>query len=886
MAAGRWRDLLPILILAVLPALAYAPAWHEGRLLAPGDGVTLHLPLRTEVWRALDRGETPSWNPSAFSGAPLLAAYRPGAFHPLMMVLTPLAPFTAFQLLVVVSLGLCGPLAFLYVRRLGAEPVGALLSGAGFALGPYLVGHLGDTPTLVAAPALVLVLLAGETALARPRATTGVLLALAVALLLLAGSPEAVGAGAILLSAQLVFSWRGREGPKGELSRWRVVLASVAAGATLAAPQLLPTLIALGEAGPATAGFGAGDGLSGAAIGLTGFLAGLITHTPAPLFALAAVPLLVANPALRAAAGITLGLGVLMVWRGQGGLGGAVPLAFDLTLAVLAGLSLSTQWRVRHETEGRRLRLLTAVVAALAVAGLSVITSTTGPLPSELTGPVGLLALALILFLLFGGSRRAVAAHVFLLPLLASFLLQPWGRRAWEGAPTPATLMEGTPTRRAIDRVMGPRRHERTLTVAESWPRELSEDLGWANLATFGERHNTEGYDPLVPASRRVVLDGMREDGTLPRAFLTTDPGRLELLGVRWVQVPTRSLVVRADEEGLGDAVDVILEPPRPKQFSLPFTYATEVRIASFLAGAVDVPQGEIVAECVARLAGGREIRLPIRAGVHTAEWAWDRPDVRPVVRHERPRILKSISTREGFPSHQYLGVLDLPARYALVGLRFRAAPGAPPLWLLRLGLHDGATGRDIGVGLASGYLSDMVRLREAGGTPRVTLFEVRRGVGPAWVVDSLRRLPDAARVSDFLRSPTRLGVDSRREALAVARDVEGVTLPPQSRSSGAVLARAIGGRIVLRAAGPGLLVLAEGWDPGWAVRVDADPGRVLKMNGDRLGVVLPEGTHRVVFRHSARGLDWGVLLALLAGAGLAGALLRERTSRAGSVPV
>ena len=127
MAAGRRRDLLLILILAVLPALAYAPAWREGRLLAPGDGGTLHLPLRAEVWRALERGEVPSWNPSSFSGAPLLAAYRPGAFHPLMTVLTPLAPFAAFQLLVLVSLALCGPLGFLYARRLGAEPVGALL---------------------------------------------------------------------------------------------------------------------------------------------------------------------------------------------------------------------------------------------------------------------------------------------------------------------------------------------------------------------------------------------------------------------------------------------------------------------------------------------------------------------------------------------------------------------------------------------------------------------------------------------------------------------------------------------------------------------------------------------------------------------------------------
>jgi hypothetical protein len=172
------------------------------------------------------------------------------------------------------------------------------------------------------------------------------------------------------------------------------------------------------------------------------------------------------------------------------------------------------------------------------------------------------------------------------------------------------------------------------------------------------------------------------------------------------------------------------------------------------------------------------------------------------------------------------------------------------------------------------------VRLREAAGTPLVTLFEVRRGVGPAWVVESLRRLPDAERVGDLLRSPTRLGVDSRREALAVESDVVGVTLPPSSRASGAVVARAVGGRLIVRAAGPGLLVVSEGWDAGWRVWVDGAPARAVRVNGDRLGVVLADGTHRVVFRHRARGLGIGVALALLGVVGLAFALGRERLRR------
>ena len=40
------------LLLALLPPLAYAPAWGEGRLLGPGDGAALHFPLRAAVWHA------------------------------------------------------------------------------------------------------------------------------------------------------------------------------------------------------------------------------------------------------------------------------------------------------------------------------------------------------------------------------------------------------------------------------------------------------------------------------------------------------------------------------------------------------------------------------------------------------------------------------------------------------------------------------------------------------------------------------------------------------------------------------------------------------------------------------------------------------------------
>src|SRR5262249_61201754 len=98
---------------------------------------------------------------------PPSAAYWPGALYPLMPVLAPLGPFVAFQALVLVSLAAAAVLTFLYLRRLGAERVGAYVAAPAFALGPYLVAHLDDTATVVAAPLLPLLLLAAERHLER-----------------------------------------------------------------------------------------------------------------------------------------------------------------------------------------------------------------------------------------------------------------------------------------------------------------------------------------------------------------------------------------------------------------------------------------------------------------------------------------------------------------------------------------------------------------------------------------------------------------------------------------------------------------------------------------------------------------------------------------------
>jgi hypothetical protein len=734
------RSALVLGLLFLMPAAAHAPAWLNDRLLGPGDGTFLHYPLRAEAWRALRRGELPAWSPAVFGGTPLLASYRPGALNPLMWALSPLPPFVAFQVLVLVSLGGAGGLTFLYLRRLGAHPVGAYLGGLAYALGPYLVNHLGDTATVVAAPLLPLALLATEAHIARAGAARAALLAGTIALLLLAGSPAAARAGLALVAARLVLAHLR---PRAFRPRLVSSLLAVLAGIALAAPQLLPTLVAAAEADRGVAGHAGEPGrfLPGA----FGLVLQYVSHTPAPAFALAALPLALTRGPVRALLAALLLCVALRYGRGPLSAPGSLALVFDLSLALLAGLSLGVQWEERTTPLGRRLRAWTLVFGLAGALGLSVAAAALRPLPQGLAGAVGVLAVGFIFYIAQAGTGEALRAGAFLLPMTAALALQPAGREAWKGAATRRELVFGTPVREAVDRALGPLRGERMLTLARDWPREAAVDLGFGNLAAVMGRSSANGYLPLVPQRTRDALLGMNEAGLLPGAFFRTSPTLLERLGIRVVQAPVAALRAPADGAGLGEVLDLPLEAERPRLLPVPRAFATEVRLATWMADAVGVPQGQPVAEVAVRLASGSELVYSLRAGVETAEWALDRADVRRLARHRKPRVESSFRGKDqGFDGHRYLAVLDLGGRYLVDGLRLRRRAADPgQLYLHRAGTADGP--RPTGVSLVSAYVSDLGVLREIPSVPSVRLYSVRGGSGLARVVDQVRVVRDHA---------------------------------------------------------------------------------------------------------------------------------------------
>lgn len=589
-------DAFALFVLAVFPLIAYVEPLLDHRLLGPGDGVALHLPLRAEAFAAYREFSLPFLNTREFLGTPLLAAYRGGVLYPLTILLAPFDPFSAFQALVLISVCLAGILTYLYLKRLGAGAPGAFVAALSFAYGPYLLSHFEDTATLVAAPLLPLVLLAAESHMNRASASRLVGLGVAIALLVLAGSPEALKAGGSLLFGRLLLGHTLSRSPRSP-SRRATALA-VLIGIGLSAPQWLPTLEMVPFAGRQATGLIAGA--AGETVtGLAGLILKIVTHTPAASLAVASLPLLFERLPVRVLLLAVLASLALQTGRGPLLAPGALPLVLEFALAALAGLALDEQWRARRTRRGRTLRAYFLVASLASVGALSIAAATLGGLPERLAAAVGVLAVSFIAYQAFADSVSEVAAGIFLVPLAVSFALQPTSREIFKEAPTRGQLVAGTPARRAVDRALadiGPA--PRVLTLVSEFPYAEANDLGFAGYGALAPRIQANGYDPMAPLSTRRTLGEMGARGNLTTRSLTPDVQRLRAWSIDAVQVRADDLV-----STLRETLNLELSPGVKHTLSVP-----TLRLKTITLEVEAVPSAIILV--AARLNGDREAPL------------------------------------------------------------------------------------------------------------------------------------------------------------------------------------------------------------------------------------------------------------------------------------
>ena len=144
-------------------------------------------------------------------------------------------------------------------------------------------------------------------------------------------------------------------------------------------------------------------------------------------------------------------------------------------------------------------------------------------------------------------------------------------------------------------------------------------------------------------------------------------------------------------------------------------------------------------------------------------------------------------------------------------------------------------------------------------------IYELHDWLPRAFVVGQLVREASEEQAVGRLLSPR---FEPERQAIVEAE----VVLPPEAGSSSQVeITRRSNTEVVLRASlpKPGLLVLSEGYYPGWRASVDGEDAPIHRVNVMMRGVVLPAGDHDVVFRFRSATIRAGLVVSLVALAAL-----------------
>ena len=930
------------LVILIAPLIFFWPAVAGQNVLAIGDGWSYSLLMKALCGRMLAQGILPLWNPYSFGGSPLLAGVQPGALYPPNWLFAIFSPGVAMNVVVITTYHVAMTGMFLYARAIGATRLGALVSGAIFAFGGFMVSHL-DQPNCIGslawAPWLLWVIEkireraeTAETTLETLRSSWTWVTAGAIIFTLqfFAGHPQSALHVGLMSGAYALYTFLQCERPKA----WRFAIAISAlalCGGLLCMIQLLPAreLQSLGQRAALSYDF-----FSTLALPPHSFLTLIFPYFFGggypPLYRVGGWDswwLLRWGSGFAGVSGIALGLTALaagkqrrMVWFWIGtllvslflALGPFMPLGihrllyyapiynlfrssyrhlfeFNLAIAALAGIGCSHLANMEAANLKRVLIKSLGLASALVVFTAMIyrffphrLSAESPPAPGaeSLTNPeafVPLLMFALSVASICYYARRsgrfagALLFVVVMLDLASCGWFSHW-RTVKYGE---LARLADPPVVKAIKERESDLNSFRVIAHSDKVFSNF-EAINQQNHGIVRGLQNANGYDPLRLLRFKDVAGGMDVAGVVQEtaAWEVSDQG-FNLLNVKYLIHEGRSPLGTVDESGAtydgvgfrSDGLNLTMTAGRSLELDAKGNSATELAMVTTLANAAHFPDQTPVARVKLLTTDGRVIERELQAGRDTSEWAYDRADVRPIVSHQRARVVESWP-QEGFEGHRYLARLPFE-RSGIERIELDYLKPDGELVVMRASLHDPVSGNS--TPLETTVLPTK-RWRKLASFGEIDLYQNLKALPRAWFVERVAALPshEALQAIKQGRLPDGAPFDPAKIALLEKEDfgARPISMPATGISAGAEarVTRYEPQRIELqtRNGQAGFLVLSEVYYRGWDALVDGVKAPVERVNYTLRGVALPAGEHRVEFVFRAPSFRTGAVYSAL----------------------
>jgi hypothetical protein len=915
-----------VFTLIFLPLLYFYPAVIGKVGLLDGDGWSYALGLRLLVARTISDVTLPLWNPYIFGGMPLLASLQSGPLYPLNwpFAFLPTGLASKITLIACFHLSLTG--MYLYARSINGNRLSGLVAGIIFTFGGFMISHIEPTNIIATAIWLPWILLAIERLRQRVSWMWIALGAVFLALQVIAGHPQPTVYSFLVVGAYAVFSLIFRIERERRL-RFAFALAAVGVcGLLLAAIQLLPTLELQqqGERAKISYEFFSSFAMpprrlltlifpfffGGYALPpyqtmfwdswwetkwicmYAGMLGLLLSFTA--VFVGRRKPLVwfwvgIVFVSLILAMGPHLPFGLNYLLYRVPGLNAfrcsyRHLYEFSFALATLAGIGMNNLAELETAKAMRLARraatLLVALVAGTAIlycvyqqqlgrfsapsASISLLANAEAYLPLIFCA----LSLAALWFYVRKRSDLAGAGLLFVLLLdLASF-----GHFFYWRTLDPHMVDRLADS--ATTKFIKSRETDLNSFRLISQPKGNNPDLlNSPNISIARGLQSLNGYDPMrlsgfADLTGQMDMFGMPQDLGI---YSMAHQG-LNLLNAKYLLYEG---VGKPDPkyDGVGFSqleLNLSLKPGDQIDLTPNGAMATELAIVSMMGNSTHLADGTPIAQVRLQLKNGQIIEREVLAGRDTAEWAYDRADVRAAIKHKRPAIAESFNV-ENFQGHRYLGRLAFDrAEVQLIEFRY-VCPDAT-LNVARASLHDSQTG--ISTPLDSLALPSE-RWRRLENFGEVYVYENLKALPRAWFVPKVITEPRAKILQIIKQGKFDDGsfFDPARIALLETGSLEPPTIPAAKSDEPAAQVQITNyqpQRIELTATNsqPGFLILSEIFYPGWEAEVDGQPVKIHRTNYDLRGIATEPGQHHIVFAYRPRSFRRGAICSLI-GVGL-----------------
>lgn len=913
----------------------FSPVLFSGdHLLAPGDGLNYHL--------AAFYSRRVFWDTMLLGGAPMFADPQMIMWYPPEMIFCIIPGSWNFFVVSAYVMAAC--FAYGYSYAITGSRLGALVSGIIYGMCGFMMAHLGHTTIIHSAAWLPLIIWSLE--MLRREAHPGwfALTSLAVACSVLAGHSQIFFYSLALAGVYaLVFGW------KAPIGRWRYywrAAISVGLGLGLAAIQLIPTaelarlslraemsftdfisfsiprrqllmLIypvlygGIPTWGP-TAYFGEWNitelasyvGLLPLMLAATGLFA---SHRKSfSIFWLCAgvIALMLAMGNVTPLARVAYHLPFLGLFRAQA----RHVIELALAVSLLAGMGVAGLERGRASRRltykvvavGASLMLLSLVVIFIRLdlyARWKGVTSLRlAPWANPTIGvPLLVFIISAAVFLVWSRRPASRAATIVLLAVLILDLGTFGWTYEWHFRPPHTNLLPSP-------------------IFADSYKRTLMENnlrmypalgaLGPVtdvppNLSRMWGIPSASGYGPLT-LLRPSQLMSMGAAGSLGAPWRNTTDQGLNLMAVRYLFVSQREFVPTTEVQGVawaGEDMNTWLgsgcvpeELPTALKFKLlKPVQATHVAVVSKLGCSTGITDGTEVAQVVVTDAAGIVHTRSLAAGRDASEWAYDCPDVRPHMRHERAAIFSSFQVAQKTGScdgHNYLTRLPLDGIRDVTSLEIRWTGQVGGIAIDKISLMNEQTKASVPVPSSLIESGNWIHREDIINT---SVYENTRAMPRAWLVPEVVQLKaeDALKTIKSARLPDGRSFDPGKIAIVE----QPLTLSTQNggsdagRSAEVLSLKDSTMEVRTTATAPSFLVTSDVYYPGWEATVDGAPVQLFQANYALRGVSVPAGTHTVRFIFRPWSFYYGATVSALSLLALVALMLLFGRRKGGETP-